>query len=75
MSAHEKSVFKDPSVARHLSELHEKYVVVPTDKAPNNIVFVCKSHYIGCLIKELGINSSLGNTTIYPNDTYQRGNP
>ena len=36
MNTHAKSVFKDPSVARHLSELHDKYVVVPTDKAPNN---------------------------------------
>ena len=55
MNTHAKSVFKDPSVARHLSELHDKYVVVPADKAPNNIVFVCKSHYTGCMIKELGI--------------------
>jgi hypothetical protein len=31
------------------------------DKAPNNIGFVCKSHYIDCLIKELGIDNSLGN--------------
>ena len=48
------------------SELHDKYVVVTADKAPNNIVFVCKSHYIGCLIKELGIESSLGNQTYTP---------
>jgi hypothetical protein len=66
MNTHAKSVFKDPSVARHLSELHDKYVVVPADKAPNNIVFVCKSHYIGCLIKELGIDNSLGNPTYTP---------
>ena len=41
-----KSVFKDPNVARHLSELHDKYVAVTTNKAPTNIVFVSKSHYI-----------------------------
>ena len=58
--------FKDPSVARHLSELHDKYVVVSADKAPNNIVFVCKSHYIDCLTKDLGIDSSLGNPTYTP---------
>ena len=33
---------------------------------PNNIVFVCKSHYIDCLIKELGIDNSLGNPTYTP---------
>jgi hypothetical protein len=39
-----------------LSSLHDKYVIVPADKASNNIVFVCKSYYFECLIKELGIN-------------------
>jgi hypothetical protein len=29
-------------------------------------VFVCKSHYIDCLIKELGIDNSLGNPTYTP---------
>ena len=50
-------------VVKHLSLLHDKYVIVSVDKAPNNIVFVCKSHYIDCLIKELGIDNSLGNPT------------
>ena len=40
------SILKDPNVAKHLSHLHAKYVAVPADKAPNNIVFVCKSHYV-----------------------------
>ena len=35
----------------------------PADKAHNNIVFVCKSHYVDCLIKELGIDNSFGNPT------------
>ena len=33
------SIFKDPTVAKHLSLLHDNYVIVSTDKAPNNIVF------------------------------------
>jgi hypothetical protein len=32
----------------------------------NNIVFVCKSHYIDCLIKALAIDNSLGNPTYTP---------
>ena len=51
------------SIAKHLSLLHDKYVIVSPGKAPNNIVFVSKSHYIDCLIKELGIDNSLGNLT------------
>ena len=46
--------------------VYDKYVVVPGDKAPNNVVFVCKSHYIDCLIKEIGIDKSLGNPTYTP---------
>ena len=52
---------------KYLSSLHDKYVFVPADKASNNIVFVCKSYYYECLIKELGINNNTsGNTTYKP---------
>ena len=43
MSRRHKSVFDDPDVAAELAEIHEKFVVVPADKASNNIVFVCKT--------------------------------
>jgi hypothetical protein len=50
MSMRSTSIFKDPNVAKHLSLLHDKYVIVSADKAPNNIVCVCKSHYEDCFI-------------------------
>jgi hypothetical protein len=53
-----KSVFKDQEAVKCLSSLHDKYVIVPADMASNNIVFVCKSYYFECLIKELGINNN-----------------
>ena len=31
INAHATSIFKDPNVAKHLSYLHDKYVVVPAD--------------------------------------------
>ena len=37
-----------------------------SNKADNNIAFVCKSHYVDCLINELGIDNSLGNPTYTP---------
>ena len=40
-----KSVFKDLEAVKCLSSLHDKYVIVPADKASTNIVFVCKSYY------------------------------
>ena len=35
-----KSVFKDPSIAIQLSELHDKYAVLPADKATKLFLFV-----------------------------------
>ena len=63
MSRRHESVFDDPDVAAELSEVHEKFVVVPADKASNNIVFVCKTHYINCLMEELGMSTMTGNPT------------
>ena len=61
MSNRSTSIFKDPNVARHMPLLHDKYIIVSADKAPNNTVL--KWHSIDCLITELGIDNSLGNTT------------
>ena len=66
MGTRSTSIFKDPNVAKHLSLLHDKYVIVSADKAPINIVSACKSHYIDCVITELGIHNSLGNPTYTP---------
>jgi hypothetical protein len=49
---------KDQEAVKCLSFLHDKYVIVPAGNASNNIVFVCKSYYFECLIKELGIYAS-----------------
>jgi hypothetical protein len=62
MNTRSTSFFKDPNVAKHLSLLHDKYVIISADK-PNTIFVVCKSHYIDCLIKGLGIDNSLGSPT------------
>ena len=58
---------EDRHVMARLRELQEKYVLVPADKAGNNIIFVCKYYYIHTLMEELGINSG---STI--NSTYEK---
>jgi len=63
MSSKVRSIFNDKDVIDNLADLHSKYVVVPADKASNNIVFVCTTYYIDCLVKELGINNITGNPT------------
>ena len=45
MSRRHESVFDDTEVSADLAEFHHKFVV-PANKAPNNIVIVCKTHYI-----------------------------
>ena len=56
----------DPDVKDTLRRLHDDFVLVPADKAANNVTVVCKRYYIETLIKELGINT----TNISPNSTY-----
>ena len=45
---------KTPSINH---KLHANYVLVPADKAANNVIIVCKKYYIDTLVKELGINN------------------
>ena len=60
-----RSLFTDPKVANCLSDLHRKFVVVPADKAANNVVFICKKFYVECLLDELNIKSpdAINNST------------
>ena len=62
-----KPILKDPAVIKCLEELHEKFVVVPADKASNNIIFICKKYYLQCLLNELNL---YGNSQT--NSTYKR---
>ena len=63
MSRRHESVFDDQDVAAELAGIHEKFVVVPADKASNNIVFICKTHYINCLMEELCMSTMTGKPT------------
>ena len=48
---------KPKSSFRHLKqgiqEFHRKCVLVPADKAPNNVVVICRLHYVNTLKQEL----------------------
>ena len=59
-----QSVFSDEEVRKHLAFLQNHYVIVPADKASNNVVFVCKTYYLDCIRKELDLEES--------NSTYKR---
>ena len=59
---------KPKSSFRHLKqgfqEFHRKYVLVPADKAANNVVVVCRLHYINTLKQELNGTTAYGETSI-----------
>ena len=48
------AILCDVDLKACLSDLHNKCVFVPADKAPNNMIIICKRYYIETLIKELG---------------------
>ena len=50
-------VLQNVDVKACLSDLHNKYVFIPADKAPNNIIIICKRYYIETLIKELELDN------------------
>ena len=59
---------KPKSSFRHLKqgiqECHRKYNLVPADTASNNVVFVCRLHYINTLKQELNGTKAYEKTSI-----------
>ena len=48
-------------------DFHGQYVLVPADKAANNIIVVCKKYYLDVVVSELGLN--MPNTYVETNTT------
>ena len=46
-----------------MEELHDKFVLVPIDKASGNIAFVCKRFYAQVIVNELGLRDPSGTLT------------
>ena len=61
-----QEIRNDPDVKDTMRRLHDDFVLVPTDKAANNVIVVCRNYHTETLIKELGINT----TNISPSSTY-----
>ena len=60
-----KPILKDETVAAYLTQIQSKFVLVPIDKAANNIAIICKKFYIEKLLLEIGLNDT-------PSETYKR---
>ena len=51
------TTLSDGKVLKELSILHDKFVLVPTDKAANNVTIVCKKFYISLIKQEIESNT------------------
>ena len=58
-------VFNQADVKDTLHKLHASYVLVPADKASNNVIAVCKNHDIDTLVEELRLNNPNSSNLIY----------
>ena len=52
-----------------MKRLQNDFVIVPIDKAANNIAFICKQHYAEIILSELKYSQILSNKS--PSDTYE----
>ena len=57
-----KPLLQDEEVISALAELQRKFVIVPIDKASNNISIVCKRFYIQKLLTEVGVPGDTSST-------------
>ena len=60
-----KQVLKDKNIIKDLQTLHNKFVIVPIDKASGNVAFICQRHYANVLIKELGLENTDNTSPTY----------
>ena len=51
-----KPVLLDKDILEELKKLQETFIIVPTDKAANNVSIVCRKYYHECMVKELSSN-------------------
>ena len=56
-------VLKREDVQTYLKNLQKHFVLVPIDKASNNIAIICKRFYVEVILKEVGVLGDLGNPT------------
>ena len=59
-----RPVLKDKLIVDYLNQIHSKFVLVPIDKAANDIAIICKRFYIEKLLLEIGLLNT-------PSETYK----
>ena len=65
------AILQDPNVKACLTQLQNKFVLVPADKASNNVIFICRWYYLRVVCNELGLCGLRAGSSTYEivNDT------
>ena len=50
-----QQILKDNKHRKYVNDFLEQYVLVPADKATNNIIVVCRKYYLEIILSELSI--------------------
>ena len=61
-------VLKNRAHLEYLEQFHQKYVLVPADKASSNIIVVCKKFYVDVMVNEL---QNIGQSSTYIASNYK----
>ena len=61
-----KYVLSDLECKQYLEDFQKRFVLVPADKASNNILVVCKKYYLDVVLKELNTNNGTSPQTYAP---------
>ena len=62
LGARKRQVLRSNRELEYIKDLHRQYVLVPADKAANNIIMVCKKYYLDMVMSELSPGMSIANT-------------
>ena len=58
-----KNVLSDKHCKEYLEDFQKRFVLVTADKASNNVLIVCKKHYLDVVLKELDMCNGAGPQT------------
>jgi hypothetical protein len=61
-------VLKNRAHLEYLEQFHQRYVLVPADKASNNIIVACKKSYVDVIVNEL---QNIGQPSTYIASNYK----
>ena len=59
-----KQILRNSKHRGFLDSFHRQYVLVPADKAANNVIVVCRKYYLQVILEELGVNGAKAYTEV-----------